>query len=625
MISTENLALQRGGRELFSGVSLKLHRGHRYGLTGANGTGKSSFFGLILGELEADAGELSVPPGAVIAHVAQETPGVSRAAIEYVIDGDTRLRALEERIAGAEGEKLAELLAEYETLGGYAARSRAATLMHGLGFGPSRIDAPVSSFSGGWRMRLNLARALMQRSDLLLLDEPTNHLDLDAVLWLENWLLGYEGILLLISHDREFLDAVATDILHLEQGAITASEGNWSAFEKQRAARLEQQAAMHKKQQREIAHLQRFIDRFRAKATKARQAQSRIKALARMEVIAAAHVDSPFHFSFFPAARAGDPLLKLEAVSAGYGDNRILENLDFQLSPGSRVGLLGPNGAGKSTLIKLLAGELPAMAGERIEAQGLKIGYFAQHQLEQLDAEASALLHLQRSDSGDAAEQQMRDFLGGFGFQGERAEQPVAPFSGGEKARLVLALLVWQKPNLLLLDEPTNHLDLEMRHAITVALQAFEGAMVIVSHDRHLLRTCADAFYLVHDRQCERYDGDLDDYRQLIAEREKQANPERPAHDRKQQRRDAAARRRQQQPIRNKLKSNEREMAGLQQRLTELERRLADDALYQPDAADALKQALAEQAECSQRLAAVEEQWLTLQEQLEALDATNAP
>ncbi len=617
MISADHLALQRGGRELFADVTLKLHRGHRYGLTGANGTGKSSFFGLILGELEPDAGELSIPPGVVIAHVAQETPAVERSAIDYVIDGDARLRRLEQRIADAEGERLAELLAEYENLGGYSARSRAATLMHGLGFEPSRIDNPVASFSGGWRMRLNLAQALMLRSDLLLLDEPTNHLDLDAVMWLETWLQGYDGILLLISHDREFLDAVATDILHLEHGAITASEGNWTAFERQRAARLQQQAALYKKQQREIAHLHRFIERFRAKATKARQAQSRIKALARMEVIAAAHVDSPFHFSFFPADRAGDPLLKLEAADAGYGQTLVLENTDFQLRPGSRVGLLGPNGAGKSTLIKLLAGELALLSGERIEAQGLKIGYFAQHQLDQLDAEASALLHLQRCDESGASEQQMRDFLGGFGFQGERAETPVAPFSGGEKARLALALLVWRRPNLLLLDEPTNHLDLEMRHAITVALQAFDGAMVIVSHDRHLLRTCADELYLVHDRRCERFNGDLDDYRQQIAERERQTGAT-PRHDRKQQRRNAAELRRQQQPIRNKLKTNEREMENVQQRLAALERQLADDAIYQPDAAARLKTALAEQAELSRRLAELEEAWLTLQEQLEA-------
>ncbi len=620
MIAFENLALQRGGRELFREVTLRLHRGHRYGLTGANGAGKSSLFELLLGRLAPDAGDLRLPAGLVISHVSQETPASPRPAIDYVIDGDRRLRDLEQQMRDADGEKLAHLLSDYESAGGYTARSRAATLMHGLGFAASQIEQPVADFSGGWRMRLNLAQALMQPSDLLLLDEPTNHLDLEAVIWLEGWLTGYQGILVLISHDREFLDAVATDMLAIEQGRISASHGNYSAFEQQRAARLAQQAAQYRKQQAEIAHLQRFIDRFRAKATKARQAQSRIKALARMEIIAAAHVDSPFSFSFFEPGRAGDPLLTLDQVDAGYGEVRVLTGLSFQLRPGDRVGLLGPNGAGKSTLIKLLAGVLSPMTGERIEASGLKIGYFAQHQLEQLDAEASALLHLQRLDEGGASEQAMRDFLGGFGFRGERADEAIAPFSGGEKARLALALLVWQRPNLLLLDEPTNHLDIDMRHAITVALQAFEGAMLIVSHDRHVLRTCTDTLYLVHDQHCERYQGDLDDYRRLIAERAAQDDEpevtEKKPVDRKQQRREAAEQRRRQQPIRHRIQAVEKALDALQAQLSSLEQELAGDEIYQPASAERLKTVLAEQGQCRREIETLEEEWLELQESL---------
>ena len=624
MISLQDLALQRGGRLLFSEVTVRLHHGQRFGLTGANGSGKSSLFQLMLGQLQADSGELDIPARTVISHVSQETPGVEQAAIEYVMDGDIQLRKLQSQMQSAEGEALATLLAGYETIGGYTADARAATLMHGLGFIDSQLKNAVASFSGGWRMRLNLAQALMQQSDLLLLDEPTNHLDLDAVIWLENWLRNYDGILILISHDREFLDAVVTHVMQLEQHTITTYAGNYSAFEKQRAAQLEQQAANYKKQQKEIAHLHSFVDRFRAKATKARQAQSRLKALDRMDIITAAHIDSPFHFQFFEATRAGDPMLKMDEVVAGYNDTIILDGIQFQLRPGSRVGLLGPNGAGKSTLIKLLAGTLKEKSGERIESQGLKIGYFAQHQLEQLDASASALLHLSRQDTTQAREQQMRDYLGGFGFKGERVDEAIEPFSGGEKARLALALLVWQKPNLLLLDEPTNHLDLDMRHAITVALQAFEGAMVIVSHDRHLLRTCADELFIVHAGQCEPFDGDLDDYRKTLNEaisKHEQtvvADAE-PKSDRKQQRRNAAEQRRLQHPIKNKINKLEKEMAVLQPLLEEIEDQLSVDEIYQSGSAEKLKLVLAEQAKAKTRLDEIEEQWLELTEQLEEI------
>ncbi len=624
MISLQDLALQRGGRPLFSEVTARLHQGQRFGLTGANGTGKSSLFQLMLGQLQADSGELDIPARTVISHVSQETPGVEQAAIEYVIDGDIQLRKLQSQMQSAEGAALATLLADYETMGGYTAEARAATLMHGLGFTNPQLNNTVASFSGGWRMRLNLAQALMQKSDLLLLDEPTNHLDLDAVIWLENWLRNYAGILILISHDREFLDAVVTHVMQLEHHTITTYTGNYSAFEKQRAAQLEQQAANYKKQQKEIAHLHSFVDRFRAKATKARQAQSRLKALDRMDIITAAHIDSPFHFSFFEAARAGDPMLKIDEVVAGYDDTIILNGIKFQLRPGSRVGLLGPNGAGKSTLIKLLAGTLQAKSGERVESQGLKIGYFAQHQLEQLDASASALLHLSRQDTTEAREQQMRDYLGGFGFKGERVDEAIEPFSGGEKARLALALLVWQKPNLLLLDEPTNHLDLDMRHAITIALQAFEGAMVIVSHDRHLLRTCADELFIVHAGQCEPFDGDLDDYRKTLNEaisKDEQTvvTDTEPKSDRKQQRQNSADQRRLQQPIKNKINKLEKEMAALQPVLEEIEGQLSADEIYQSGSADKLKSVLAEQAKAKARLDEVEEQWLELTEQLEEI------
>ena len=500
MLRFSRVALRRGPRLLFSEVDFIIHAGHKVGVVGGNGSGKSSLFALIRNELHADEGEFDMPAGLSLAHVAQETPATERPAIDYVMDGDTELRAVEVALRDAEragdGHAQAEVQAQLEHIGGYQARARAARLMHGLGFAPDQDERPVASFSGGWRMRLNLAQALMCRSDLLLLDEPTNHLDLDAVIWLEDWLRGYPGTLLLISHDRDFLDRVIDRIAHLDQGSITLYSGNYSAFERIRAERLANQAAAYEKQQREVAHIHAYVERFRAKATKARQAQSRLKALARMELIAPAHVDSPFHFEFAEPAALPNPLLRLDGASAGYGELPVVAELNFSLSPGERIGLLGPNGAGKSTLMKLIAGGLAPMAGRRETADRLAIGYFAQHQLEQLDPGASALLHLRRIDP-KASEQQMRDFLGGFDFRGDRVVEPVAPFSGGEKARLVLALIVWQRPNLLLLDEPTNHLDLEMRHALNLALQGYGGAVLLVSHDRHLLRSVADRLLLV--------------------------------------------------------------------------------------------------------------------------------
>ena len=623
MISLKDVALQRGKKRLFSNVDLSLHRGQRVGISGANGTGKSSLFQLLLGELQTDQGVLSLPPGLSIAHVAQQTPSVDRSAIDYVMDGDTTLREIEQAMAGAEGEKLADLHSRYDHIDGYSAKSRAGRLMHGLGFSEAQLAQPVMQFSGGWRMRLNLGQALMCRSDLLLLDEPTNHLDLEAVIWLEQWLRNYQGTLLLISHDREFLDSVVTHVVHIEHETLTRYTGNYSDFEAQRAEKLAQQQAAFEKQQRDIAHLNAYITRFRAKATKARQAQSRIKTLERMDKITAAHVDSPFHFQFFEVGRVGDPLKKVEGADIGYENKPVLTGVNIQIRPGARIGLLGPNGAGKSTLVKLLAEKLSPLAGEVTNGSGLKIGYFAQHQLEQLDSDASALQHLQRQDV-KATEQVLRNFLGGFGFQGERADEPVAPFSGGEKSRLVLALLVWQRPNLLLLDEPTNHLDLEMRHALTLALQGYEGALVVVSHDRFLLRSCTDELYIVHNGKSAPYDGDLDDYRKYLAEAElallETSETEAPAKaDRRQQRREAAERRQQLQPITRKIRKLEEKMSPLQQQVTEIETALAQPEIYASEAKVQLKQLIAQQADIKSELELYELEWLALNEQLEQL------
>ncbi|MGR8952651.1 MAG: ABC-F family ATP-binding cassette domain-containing protein, partial [Gammaproteobacteria bacterium] len=477
MLNFKNIALRRGARLLFDEASFTIHQGDKVGITGANGAGKSSFFALIRDELHLDAGDFSMPPGLEIAHVAQETPAAECSAIDYVMDGDRELRRLQAELQAAEanhdGLKQAELHAALEVIGGYEAQARASRLMSGLGFKPAQEHMPVGSFSGGWRMRLNLAQALMCRSDVLLLDEPTNHLDLDAVIWLQDWLCKYPGTLLLISHDRDFLDAITDHIVHIEQGKVNIYTGNYSAFERMRAEKLAQQQAAFQKQQREIAHIQSFINRFKAQATKARQAQSRIKALERMELIAQAHVDSPFHFSFGEPGRMSNPLLTLEAAGIGYGDKIVVNKAGLSLSPGDRVGLLGPNGAGKSSLIKVLAGAMAPLSGKRQESMHLKIGYFAQHQLEQLRMDESPLRHVQKLDP-QATEKDLRNFLGGFDFQGDKVLEPVRPFSGGEKARLVLALLVYQNPNLLLLDEPTNHLDLEMREALIMARQDYQ-------------------------------------------------------------------------------------------------------------------------------------------------------
>ena len=634
MIQFKNLTLTRGVKVLVEGASFQLHPGHKVGLTGANGAGKSSLFAMLRGELHPEHGDLEMPPNWVIAHVAQETPALSQAAIEFTLDGDIELRSIETALVEAEakheGERIGELHARFSEIGGYSARARAAELLDGLGFKNADLSRPVSDFSGGWRVRLNLARALMCRSDLLLLDEPTNHLDLDAVIWLETWLKEYRGTLVLISHDRDFLDAIVNHIAHIEQQRLTLYKGGYSDFERQRAERLAQQQSMYERQQRNVAHLQSYIERFRAKATKARQAQSRIKALERMEMISAAHIDTPFDFSFREMQNVPDPLLVLDDVSVGYGDTTILSNIELALRPGERLGLLGRNGAGKSTLIKLLASELAMKSGKRVEGKDLKIGYFAQHQLEQLRLDESPLEHMQKLDP-ETREQEHRNYLGGFDFKGDMASSPCGPFSGGEKSRLALALLIWTRPNLLLLDEPTNHLDLEMRHALTVALQEYQGGVVIVSHDRAMLRATCDKFMLVAHGKAEVFDGDLDDYKdwlnaQKLADKQGlESSKEVPVSankvDRAQSKADRQARIAERRPLLKETEQIETNMARWEQDKSAIDHKLADPDLYAQSDKSVLQDLLKRQAELMQQLETAEMRWLELQEMLEALPA----
>ena len=633
MIKIESLTLQRGPLRLLENANLTLHAGQKVGLLGTNGAGKSSLFALLLGQLAPDAGDCSLPPDWRIAHMRQEIDDLDRLAVDYVLDGDQRLRQIQQQLADAEqrqdANQLGNLYAELEAHGGFSADSRARTLLAGLGFSPSQCETRVGEFSGGWRMRLNLAQALMCPSDLLLLDEPTNHLDLDAILWLEEWLRGYTGTLLLISHDRDFLDAVVEHIVHVESQKLNLYRGGYSQFESTRAERLSQQQAAFEKQQAQREHMQKYIARFRAQATKARQAQSRLKALERMELLSPAHVDSPFNFSFREADNQSDPLLDLRAGSLGYNGKAILDNVKLRLAPGARIGVLGPNGAGKSTLIKTLAGDLPLIGGELKSGEHLAIGYFAQHQLDSLDPQASPLLHLARL-APQVREQELRNFIGGFDFHGSRAEEPVVHFSGGEKARLALALIAWQKPNLLLLDEPTNHLDMEMRHALSVALQNFEGAMLLVSHDRALIRDTTDELWLVADGKLTVYEDDLDSYTRWLSNFRQQQNvvpstaaapTDSPKVDAKTQRRLAAEQRQRLAPLKKNADKLEQQLDKAQQDMAELENALADNDLYSDSQRDKLKTLLAQQAECRQRIDELEMQWLEAHEALEQLQA----
>ena len=630
MLQLRNVALRRGTRLLFDAVSLQVHPGQKVGVAGANGTGKSSLFALLRGELHVDSGDVDVPADWQIASVAQELASSEQSAVEFAIDGDVELRRLQHQLSEAErggddGVAIADLHSQIESVDGYTARSRAGRLLHGLGFKTEDLDRPVNVFSGGWRMRLNLAQALMCRSDLLLLDEPTNHLDLDAVIWLENWLRRYAGTLLLISHDRDFLDSVAGQILHIEQQGVKLYSGNYTAFERVRSERLANQQAEHRKQQREVAHIQSYIERFRAKASKAKQAQSRIKALQRMQQIAPAHVDSPFHFSLREPEKLPHELLQLDKVGIGYEGTRILSGVRLSLSPGDRIGLLGPNGAGKSTFIKLLAGVLQAADGERRPARDLKVGYFAQHQVEQLHPAHSPLEHLQQLDP-QAREQELADYLGGFGFSGERASMPIAPFSGGEKSRLALALLVYQRPNLLLLDEPTNHLDLEMRQALAQALQDFSGAMVLVSHDRHLLRVSCDQLLLVHDGKVDEFPLSLDEYPQWLAEQlRSQEAPatlngmQNAAAVRKQQKRAQAEMRKRLQPMRQQVVKAETALDKAHAEQAALQEQLADNDVYAEHNKALLKALLVEKAELDSHCDQLEQDWMEASEALEQM------
>ncbi|MDX1380577.1 MAG: ATP-binding cassette domain-containing protein [Xanthomonadales bacterium] len=639
MLSLTEVTLRRGPRLLFADATFQAHAGQRIGLVGANGSGKSSLFAALLGELETDRGEIRLPPGARVAHVAQESPRGSHSALDFVMDGDAELRALQRAIGEAQtrGPTAAthDLFERMEAIDGYAAEARAARLLDGLGFGEADLARPVGTFSGGWRMRLNLAQALMCRSDILLLDEPTNHLDLPAILWLESWLSRYPGILLLVSHDRDFLDALCTRIAHIEHEHVRLYTGNYSQFEDLRAEQLAQQEALYRKQQKEIRHIQSYVDRFRYKASKARQAQSRLKMLERMTRIAPAHVDSPYHFEFLEPPRQPQHLAQLESVTAGY-ERPVLEGVNLLISAGDRIGLLGVNGAGKSTLVKALADGSTLLAGERVVSRDTRFGYFAQHQLDQLDPRHSPLDHIRLLEPG-THESELRRFLGRFGFGDERIHAPVAPFSGGEKARLVLALMIRQQPNLLLLDEPTNHLDLEMRQALCRALVDFPGAIVLISHDRHLLRSVCDDLLVVHDGVVERFDRGLDDYPSWLAERQARATrgDSLPAADvpaartdsgdadagavnRKRQRQLEAQRRQALKPLSDRVRRIEQGLVECRAALDRLESQLADPELYaDPARKDEIGGLTRRQAELRTDLSNLEADWLDASEALE--------
>ena len=614
MLSARDLTLRRGPEPLFEQVNFTIFRGNKVGLTGANGAGKSSLFAAVRGELGPDRGDIERPAGLKIAHVEQEVAASDRAAIEFVLDGDHELRGVQAAIADAERRDaamaLAELYATLQAIDGYRAPARAAALMHGLGFKAADLERPVAEFSGGWRVRLAMARALGSRADLLLLDEPTNHLDLDAIVWLEEWLTAFPGTLLMISHDREFLDAIIDRVLHIENRGIRAYAGNYSQFEQKRTEELALQQTLQSRQIRRIAEITSFVNRFRASATKSRQAQSRLKMLERMERIVPAHVDSPFEFEFAAPMKTPRPLVTVENAACGYADRAVISGINVAIGPLDRIALLGPNRAGKSTLTKMLAGEAPALAGRRVPAADLAIGYFAQQQMEQLRPECDAFWHVRNLGGADYAagdEQRVRDHLGRFGFQGDRAFEPVARFSGGEKARLTLALLVARRPNLLLLDEPTNHLDIEMREALTVALQGFEGGLVVVSHDRHLVKTVADTLWLVADGNLKVFDGDLDDYQQWLKVRAKAAQsadkpktPKRPPPD---------------------------ALSQLRREWQQIERRIAANVAEQtlaaaPAANPAMEQALADKrARLARDAATLEARWLEVGTAIEAAEA----
>ncbi|MEO6690208.1 MAG: ATP-binding cassette domain-containing protein [Dokdonella sp.] len=625
MLRFDNIHLRRGSRLLLNGASFLVHPGWRVGLTGRNGSGKSSLLALIGGELGADSGDFSRPRDWTLAHVRQQAEAYGHSALDHALDGDVEFRMLERELAEAEAAhdaaRQAVLHERMHAIGGYAARARAGELLHGLGFGPGDELRAVSEFSGGWRMRLNLAQALMCRSDLLLLDEPTNHLDLDAVLWLEEWLRRYTGTLIVVSHDREFLDHVVTHVLHIVDANAELFAGSVSTFERKRAERMAQQQVAHERQQIERARLQRFVDRFKAQATKARQAQSRVKALERMTEIAAVRVESGIEFEFAAPIALPDPLLSLDDATLGYGERRVVDKVRLSLRPGDRIGLLGANGAGKSTLIKTIAGTLAPLSGKRLENKGLVIGYFAQHQVEQLDSDATPVQHILRMQPA-LGEQSARDFLGTFGFAGERALSDVRGFSGGEKARLALALIVFERPNLLLLDEPTNHLDIDTREALAEALQDFSGAVVLVAHDRGLLRAVCDDYLLVRDHAMRPFDGDLDDYARLVLRSTPAASAGTNSGDTKRDaRRDRAEQRARVAPLKNQVSRIEKQIAALETERSDAQARLADPALYESGRSDQIADLVRRQGQLTQDIGVLEEAWLETHAALEAAEA----
>ena len=638
MISLSNITLQRGREKLLVDTSVVIVAGRHLALIGRNGCGKSSLFSLLQGHIGAESGDLSIPSNSRVSHMAQEVAQVDRSALEHVVDGHKVLRKLESQIAAAEStddyESLGSLYEKLDMAGGYSAEHQAAELLHGLGFSNDDISRPVSSFSGGWRIRLNLAQALMMPSDIMLLDEPTNHLDMDTTFWLEQRLKRYLGTLIVISHDRDFIDNVANEIMHIEDKRLNLYKGNYTAFERQRAERLALQQASYAKQQREIKHIQNFIKRFRAKASKAKQAQSRVKQLANMEVIASARVDSPFHFKFLDNNKVSNPLLSLRGVQIGYEDHHVLGDITFSLNPGDRLGLLGANGAGKSTFIKCLTGDLKPWSGDLARGEHCHIGYFAQHQLESLDVEASALLHLQRRNP-KATEHEIRSFLGGFDFHGNKAIEPIAPFSGGEKARLALALIVWDNPNVLLLDEPTNHLDLDMRSALTMALQEFSGALVVVSHDRHLLRHSVDEYILAHEGRLDHFDGTLEDYYRWANPKEDETkgalkNKQFGVKDgsmiereviesrlsKKEKRQELAAQRKRDKNSHHRLGRVEQKIELAHRQLKKIEAELAEPAMYDEGRKDELTELIHRQVAAKKEVDSLEETWLVLTEEV---------
>lgn len=619
MFTLQNLCLQQGGKPLLLNANLSIHQGYKVGLLGQNGSGKTSLLKVLTGQLDVDAGNLSFPANTVISSAEQEFSNSHRKAIDFVMDGHTRLRALESDLKEAEqnndGLKIAQCLSQLDAISAYSAPIKAAKLLTGLGFSEQSQQQQVASFSGGWQMRLNLAKALMCPSDILLLDEPTNHLDLDAVFWLEDWIKQYKGTLVLVSHDVSFLDAVVSHIVHLAQQQLTLYRGNYSSFVVQHAAEHELQQSLANKQQKKKLHLESFIQRFKAKATKAKQAQSRVKMLQKLETISIARVSSSIQFQFINPKHQPSPMLYFKSVSAGY-ENAILKNIDFNLSPGERIGLIGRNGEGKSTFIKALAHQLPYFEGEFYQASKLRVGYFSQHQIDTLTLTESALWHLKKI-APLQKEQDLINFLGGYGYKGQRVNEPLTPFSGGEKARLALALLIWQKPNLLLLDEPTNHLDIDSRTALIEALQDFSGSIILVSHDRTLLESCCDIFYLIHNHNLSEFDGNLTDYKSWLFEQNNTHKPKKLVNSNRSRKQQQAIQRQQLSPIIKKINKVEEELELIQTKLLKIEQQLSDNTLYEHQNKVKLHQLINEQRSHKVEHEKLEEIWIDLNHELE--------